>query len=356
MTRVIFRPRKKRLLPLRSIGVMKKENSIRMEKKEICSDEESTYEGNQRGDYQFDASVCKMIDEGFASQFSSANKPCSDDDDEDDVECNDSSSGSDSSYKDETIVINVRDLKIDVSLCSSVGKVLTDKGIVEHFHSLCGGRQKPAVLKYIVRRTSQLLIWTHFYHFHTNLAIDSVIQWFAELIETYYMCLERFVTWYLDEIKGLSASTCYNYLCDLTKSFKWFIWYRHDRRNEYPVDGTSAGGFADLLTQLRKNLKPAQQKQRVDNTLRNMVENHRFPKGGIHELRQHLEDGIHWAISVSPEKVINRKLDYNRFLSIIVNALYLFSPQGRIGGQDNLILYRACSKYSLKLQESRIFE
>jgi hypothetical protein len=355
MTRVIFLPRKKarRLQPLRT--VISNEKYFRSGKKEIDIDEESTFERNQRlNSDDSDVSVLKdeMIENEFAEQLAvEGNTPRSDDDnegnnprsddDDDEYECNDSSSGSDSSYKDETIVINVRDLKLNATHCSLVGKVLMDKGIAEHFNSLCGGRQKPVVLKYIVRRTSQLLIWTHFYHFLTNLTIDSVIQWFAELIETYYMCLERFVTWYLDEIQGLSASTCYNYLCDLAKAFKWFIWYRHDRRNEYPVDGTSAGGFADLLTQLRKNLKPAQQKQRVENTLRNMVANHRFPKGGIHELRQHLEDGIHWAISISPDKIVSRKLDYNRFLSIIVNALYLFSPQGRIGGHDYLIVYCA---------------
>jgi len=247
-------------------------------------------------------------------------------------DCRSVSSDSDSSYKDGNIVTNVEDLKLDTAHCNSVGDVLIDKGIIAHFNSLCGGKQKPGVLKYIVRRTSQLLVWTYFYQFLVDLKPDSVIQWYAELIESHYLCLERFVTGYLDEIRGLSASTCYNYLCDITKSFKWFIWYRHNRRNEYPVDGTTAGGFADLLSQLRKNLKPAQQKQRVANTLRNMVANNRFPKGGIHELRQHLEDGIQWAISVSPDTIINRKLDYNRFLSIIVNALYLFSPQGRIGG------------------------
>jgi len=248
------------------------------------------------------------------------------------------SSDSDSSYKDDVSVLNVEELKLDAALCTSVGKILIDKGMVKHFNSLCGGKQKPVVLKYIVRRTSQLLVWTYFCHFLTHLNTDSVIQWYADLIENQYMCLERFVSIYLDDMRGLSASTCYNYLCDITKSFKWFIWYRHDRGNEYPVEGISAGGFADLLSQLRKNLKPAQQKQRVANTLRNMVANHRFPKGGIHELRQHLEDGIQWAISVAPATVISRKIDYNRFLSIIVNALYLFSPQGRIGGKNCLHL------------------
>ena len=245
------------------------------------------------------------------------------------VSCN-SSNKSDESYSDD---IDLQDLKLDVEHCESVRKVLIDNGLVDHFNSYCGGKQKPGVIEYILRRTSQFLIWTYFYHHSRDLESHSVIPWNADLIENNYTLLERFVTLYLDEIRGLTASTCYNYLCDIAKSFKWFIWYRHNRCSENPVDGISAGGFSDLINQLRKNLKPAKQKQRVANTLRKMVAKGRFPSGGIHELRQHLEDGIKWAISIDPVSVINRKVDYNRFLSIIINALYLFSAQGRIGGE-----------------------
>ena len=240
-----------------------------------------------------------------------------------------SSSNSDSSYSDDK---DPQNSKLDVGHCISVGKVLIEKGLVEHFNSLCGGKQKAGVIKYILRRTSQLLIWTFFYKQSSDLVAGSVIQWYAELIEQNYTLLERFVTSYLDETRGLTAATCYNYLCDIAKSFKWFIWYRRDRCNENPVDGNSAGGFNDLINQLRKNLKPARQKQRVAHTLRNMVAKHRFPPGGINELRTYIEDGIQWAISIDPLTVINRRIDYNRFLSIIISALYLFSAQGRIGG------------------------
>eukprot|EP01036_Dinobryon_divergens_P039101 gene39101-51465_t len=337
-----FRPRKKKkklLMPLRALVVLS--NSVGQKRDptqssndvltQVTDSADNTDEDREYVHHHDDLDETRIIDDSQHPETNEDSK-FEKDLDAERVSCS-SSSNSDVSYSDD---IDLQDLNLDVEHCETVREVLIDKGLVDHFNSNCGGKQKPGVIEYILRRTSKFLIWTYFYNHLSDLETHSVIPWYADLIECNYTLLERFVTLYLDEIRGLTASTCYNYLCDIAKSFKWFIWYRHNRCSESPVDGISAGGFNDLINQLRKNLKPAKQKQRVANTLRKMVAKGRFPSGGIHELRQHLEDGIKWAISVDPITVINRKVDYNRFLSIIINALYLFSAQGRIGGIQDI--------------------
>jgi hypothetical protein len=368
-----FRPRKKKkklLMPLRALAVLNSNasSSNSVDSFHVCQKRDNNDVSNHRVDV-----IESAIDEDNADEYiesvhhddfdetniiddSQQPETIEESEFERDLEAERvscSSSNSDVSYSDD---IDLQDLKLDVEHCEPVRTVLIDKGLIDHFNSNCGGKQKPGVIVYILRRTSQFLIWTYFYYHSSDLESHSVIPWYADLIECNYTLLERFVTLYLDEIRGLSASTCYNYLCDIAKSFKWFIWYRHNRCSENPVDGISAGGFNDLINQLRKNLKPAKQKQRVANTLRKMVAKGRFPSGGIHELRQHLEDGIKWAISVDPITVINRKVDYNRFLSIIINALYLFSAQGRIGGEIRYIHIFAIYSTFFPIQVSRTYE
>ena len=278
-----FRPRKKKkklLMPLRALAVLNSNasSSNSVDSFHVCQKSDNNDVSNHRIDV-----IESAIDEDNADEYiesvhhddfdetniiddSQQPETIEESEFERDLEAERvscSSSNSDVSYSDD---IDLQDLKLDVEHCEPVRTVLIDKGLIDHFNSNCGGKQKPGVIVYILRRTSQFLIWTYFYYHSSDLESHSVIPWYADLIECNYTLLERFVTLYLDEIRGLSASTCYNYLCDIAKSFKWFIWYRHNRCSENPVDGISAGGFNDLINQLRKNLKPAKQKQRVANT------------------------------------------------------------------------------------------
>jgi hypothetical protein len=223
-----------------------------------------------------------------------------------------------------------QDIKIET--INMVKVSLEERGIKDYFQSKCGGLKRPHVTSYIVHRVALLLAWTYQFFHLLLLPAQEVIAWFAVLITVEYELLEKFVSRYLDQFKGLSASTCSNYLCDISKTVNWFIYFRDNRRSEHGIDPLAVGGFTALLSILKKNFKPAIQKQKLANTLARMVTTNRFPHGGIFQLRQLLHDGLKWAESVSVEIITGQKYYYNKWISVLINAMYMFSSQGRIGG------------------------
>jgi len=198
-----FRPRKKKkklLMPLRALAVLNSNasSSNSVDSFHVCQKSDNNDVSNHRIDV-----IESAIDEDNADEYIESvhhddfdEKYIIDDSQQPEtieeseferdleaerVSC--SSSNSDVSYSDD---IDLQDLKLDVEHCEPVRTVLIDKGLIDHFNSNCVGKQKPGVIVYILRRTSQFLIWTYFYYHSSDLESHSVIPWYADLIECYY--------------------------------------------------------------------------------------------------------------------------------------------------------------------------
>ena len=250
-----------------------------------------------------------------------------DDDDDDDDDDNDVDDDDYDSIVDDKSALG------NTQYCAVVD-ILKEKGIERHYLSLAGGQLKSAAIKYIMQRTALLLVWTYKSSENKDLPLmtKDVLLWFFELITVYYSLVETFLTEYLDGIRHFSPSTCINYICDIVKAVTWFVWFREERTQEFKIGGYDERGIVCLLQQLKKSLKPSLRKQRLANSLENMIADRRFPVGGIAKLQEYMIDDIQWAYSIDARFVARAKRMYNKFLSILVSALYVFSPQGRVGG------------------------
>ena len=266
-----------------------------------------------------------------------------DDDDDDDVydeyndedesgEDGDENGEEDDEYDDFDSIVEKPALD-NTQVCAVVD-ILKEKGIERHYLSLAGGRLKSAAIKYIMQRSALLLVWTYKSETEQSIPLmkNDVLLWFFQIITTSYSLVEKFLTEYLDTSRKFSPSTCINYICDITKAVTWFVWFREDRIQEFKIGGYEERGIMCILQQLKKSLKPSLQKQRLANSLENMIADRRFPSGGIAQLQGYMIDDIQWAYSIDAHFVARARQMYNRFLSILVSALYVFSPQGRVGG------------------------
>jgi hypothetical protein len=225
------------------------------------------------------------------------------------------------------------DHNIDHETWEIVHMFLAKKGMGEYFESVLGGEMKPDVVKYILRRTAELLIWTYQYKNNRILENHSIIYWFQTLILSEYILVQPFASKYLSGYRQLSPSTCLNYLTDFTKAINWFIWFRENRETEYPIEGASAGGILTLCCKLKKSYKPSLRKQRLNKTLEHLVESGHFPAGGLIQLQEVMVEDIQWAKAISEHLARTCLQTYNKFLAVLIGAMYCESPQGRIGGK-----------------------
>jgi hypothetical protein len=225
---------------------------------------------------------------------------------------------------------------IDHATWELVYTVLVKKGMQDHFESVLGGGIKKDVAKYVLKRTAELLIWTYQHKSKGDLEEDSVMHWFQTLILDDYILVEPFSSKYLSGYRQLTPSTCLNYITDFVKAVNWFIWFRDNRDTEYKTEGASAGGILSICSKLKKSYKPCLRKQRLNKTLEHLVESDHFPSGGLVQLQEEMVDDIKWAKDINEHLVRTCHQSYNKFLSILIGAMYCESPQGRIGG--NLLL------------------
>ena len=229
------------------------------------------------------------------------------------------------------------DHNIDHETWELVHMVLAKKGMQHHFESVLGGEMKPDVVKYILRRTAELLIWTYQYKNNRVLEKHSIIYWFQTLILSEYILVQPFSSKYLSGYRQLSPSTCLNYITDFTKAINWFIWFRENRETEYPIEGAASGGILTLCCKLKKSYKPSLRKQRLNKTLEHLVESGHFPAGGLIQLQEVMVEDIQWAKDISEHLARTCLQTNNKFLAVLIGAMYCESPQGRIGGKKEAV-------------------
>ena len=212
---------------------------------------------------------------------------------------------------------------------------LKRKGLEKHLLTMGGFRSNPSAVLYIIQRTAKMLIWTYKAKRNNKpLPADSVMEWFRMLIIEEFELLEVYVSKYLLLVNRFSASTILNHLTDINKAMRWFIWFRKGNKKCSIDIAHDRGSFSQLLTQLKSSFKFSLRKQREAKTIDNAIDEGQFPLGGIAQLQAYVEDDLPWAYSFGEENsnIEFDKDSYQKFLAILVAALYTFSPQGRIGG------------------------
>ncbi len=67
------------------------------------------------------------------------------------------------------------------------------------------------------------------------------------------------------------------------------------------------------------------------------MESGHFPSGGLTQLQEVMVEDIEWAKDIDEHLVRTCIQSYNKFLAILIGAMYCESPQGRIGGKKKIL-------------------
>ena len=337
------RKKKPKRRPLRS-----KLHRTRVVEPDCCESSLCNHDGNSDFVREYGENVNVMDESGVIERINDGNDDDDDDDDDDgDV---DEVLEVDQSQNDGENLMNESDfddIKMEEEIGGSRGDVVNDRiemevlddqicialkeeGAEVHFRSVTGGKLTEKTTSYVIQHIATLLRWTYKAKFNNDLPPGEAIIWFRTLIIDEYDLLTSFVTEYLG--RKFREGTIRNRLSDIQKGFKWFIWFRKNAQ-ECPIKHDFANGsFQLLLTALKASVSQPLKKSLQNNTVENALAHNHFPLGGIAELQAYVNEDLPWAYSFSENDAEVTKDSYQHFLAILAASLYVYSPQGRVGG------------------------
>ena len=214
-----------------------------------------------------------------------------------------------------------------------VFKKLKEMGFVEHHTSKMGGTLREADSITAGRRTALFLDWVHEKVSTDQTYLPNVLaERFTQILRNDYALLGEYST-YLETIRGFKPSTMVNHINDIVRGFKWFVLFK-SRGTLQPVD---LKGISYCAAVLNKNLKKALKGERGEVTMASEVYLRHQPSGGLAELQQVFPAQLEKlrALLAAVPRIIG-KSEYLWFVGMLYTSFYVFTPQGRIGGLNDM--------------------
>jgi hypothetical protein len=229
--------------------------------------------------------------------------------------------------------------------------VLERYGIKSFFTSTIGGKISMKRINAISRRLCHCVYWTY------NLCdppVERLLDKYNEFNEqTFMRYVKCFITRdyvllssygaYCEKYTGLKSSTTKGIITEIYAGIKWFVLFKNTSKFHVKPDRIS--GIEETVKGLRKCLSKDIKKNKPDATLSKVTYDLKLPEGSssleqLQVLQKHLKDQIprvnHILFGFIKENILTRN-DYNFFMRILYSSLYIFSPQGRIGGIESLL-------------------
>jgi len=196
------------------------------------------------------------------------------------------------------------------------------------------GSKKDREILAISFQVASFLAWTNtnkkkisLHDEELSLEYDSLLAWFTNIVQKPHTILEEF-TAHLDEDQKKLPNTTKAYLTSLRIFAKWF-----SAQQDVNVDK-----FKESITCLIKQYSKAIKKHRSENRLQfgDLVKKKKIPPGGVAEMTQAIrEDIAHWLATPIRGLRVTRRV-FKSYCTCMFAAFYILTPQGRIGGFEEL--------------------
>ncbi len=220
---------------------------------------------------------------------------------------------------------------------------LKRNGFHLHLASSIGGDAPDVVVQTVVRRLAELLIWTYESHFKSRLdpQVHDIILWFKDFIVDHYRLIASY-TDYLESTKSRTPATVLHILNDIKKSIHWLAFFRDLKGSSVVLEQSQLDPIFKSIKLISKNLKMKIRHQRsATDTLASVVYSMKLPKDGLKGLIAAVRFEKQWVDSLmeklrnDPNSILDKD-DFDIFMQTLYAALYVFGPQGRVGGIANL--------------------
>jgi hypothetical protein len=215
----------------------------------------------------------------------------------------------------------------------AVFQKLKAMGLVDHLLSKMGGGIGDTEASTAVKRFAAFLHWMHENSGDVKNDLPDVLDEIIEqTITDDFADLASYVT-HLEKIKEFSASTMINHINDIVKGAKWFVLFKSGRR----LTQNDLQGLLYVSSNLKKNLNKDMRGTRGEVTMKQEVYLRHQPAGGLAELQEGFPrqlDKLKALLDAAPR--IIGKSEYTWFCGMMYTSLYVFAPQGRIGGVKDI--------------------
>jgi hypothetical protein len=160
-----------------------------------------------------------------------------------------------------------------------------------------------------------------------TLKTKSIAKWYEAIVQRPHTVLEDFAS-HLDDDHHKLPNTTKSYLLSLRIFTRWF-----GSRNEMNTE-QFISAIACLLSQYTKAIKRHRSENRVE--FDDLVQTKRIPPGGLQEMSAIIRRDIpQWLSEPLDTSLITRR-QYKAFCCFMFAAFYVLTPQGRIGGFEDL--------------------
>ena len=211
-------------------------------------------------------------------------------------------------------------------------------GYMDHFTSQIGGCHPLETVIQQLKTTCRMLVAT------INLLCVNEKKRLAKNYSEFCLWLHAIIVnktardLFVEYVKSIhvtaAASSVNVYLSYYVKSARWYVDFVAKEDIQRKMDK-----FERLLKNLRCGIKRSIsiQLQQKDNSIDAAIRNGKYPPGGLKQLQLAVLGQIPHAIEIADllkdNKTIISSVLYSTFMSILYCGIYVFAPNGRVGGK-----------------------
>jgi hypothetical protein len=195
------------------------------------------------------------------------------------------------------------------------------------------GRKKDREILAISFQVASFLAWTNnnkkrfSLDDDLNMEFDSLVLWFSNIVEKPHTILEEFSAHLDDDHKKL-PNTTKSYLISLRIFAKWFSIQRDVNVDKFKES------ISCLIKQYSKEVKRYRSENRLQ--FSDLVKKKKVPAGGVAEMTEAIrEDIASWLSTPTRNLRVTRRV-FKSYCTCMFAAFYILTPQGRIGGFEEL--------------------
>lgn len=189
-------------------------------------------------------------------------------------------------------------------------------------------------------RIAKFLCYSFFVENMVRILTSQVKKWIFTIFKSKLFTIDNYCT-HLVDTKSHAPATIYNFLGNVKKLFDWFSVSRTDYFSVYRISGPVTRRFEKTYDLMRKKQKALSADKQSRKTYEEAVKDRRLPAKGIEELQSYVLKHLAFVQAFNTNRKQNKPniIDvsvFSLFMRILYAAIYIFAPNGRVGGIESL--------------------
>jgi len=195
---------------------------------------------------------------------------------------------------------------------------------------------------------ARFLLWTHLClkKVPLELSTDAVLRWSKILISKKATVVQQFQAFLVEALK-FSPDSIIHFVSRLKEYVEWFRMFRSERSlDPFKIKQSKYDKFMTICSRIMKGARQLRRKRlkmksgSQTNAMDEAIANRQLPQGGLKELQDTVAAEMQWiyafCTSVRRGPGLVDEPTYQQLMCLLIASMYVFAPQGRISGIQDL--------------------